>query len=183
MFPLSGGAGARFAAYVVATVATAAIAVLALGTWFAPSFLVAKALRPGDPPDVRVLRACVIAFVLQPVVHALILWIGGRNLSPDSYRLASFLSQGALLCAVAPLRLGVPTGVTAKGWGKERTALVFGFLIFVTAILLPRLVWQDLNPDGTELLTMGRSLASHAFARLPTGEIPGISLGMVTIAY
>jgi hypothetical protein len=83
-------------------------------------------------PEVRALRATVVAFFLQPAIHAAILIFGGRDVSPDRYRLAVLASQGVLvfLAALAP-----PTRADQAGDWQDR----FGALCGVSVLLA--LLW------------------------------------------
>ena len=78
---------------------------------------------------------------------------------------------------------GRPAGVAGAPGDWRRLGWILALPALITVALLPVLVWQDLNPDGLEALTTGRSLNELILPRLPTGELAGLGLGMVTIAF
>lgn len=179
VYPPGGGA-AGMARYVIAAMVTWGLAVLTAIAWAWPSWVIAARMRPSDTTEVRALRATVIAFLLQPVLHAVIIAVAGRELPADRYRLVTLVAQIMLLAGAAIL---APRRTDrAAGWDSRLAA--FATVLFLASLaLVSRIAWADLNPDGTELLTMGSSHAAFIVPRLPTGEIPGINLGMLPIAY
>ena len=187
LYPLTGGRTTRAAAFLSAALCTWVLSIVTLAVWFAPSWVVARVVAPADALSVRALRCFVIAFVLQPLAHGTMLLAVGVDLPPPAYRLATLTTQLLLIVMAGAWMLRARTGARETGIRLPRDTIRWAVLgaaiLIVTVLLLPRLAWQDLNPDGGELLTMGRSLGSHIVARLPTGEIPGVNLGMVTIAY
>ena len=178
-YPLDGGLRG-VAQYIVAALAAWLLAVLSTFAWAYPSWVIAGWIRGATTVEVRVLRSMVIAFLLQPAVHALIIVVAGRDLPPDRYRVATLVAQGVLL-AIGLAMPTVPPG-HRMGW-SDRWRVMAGVSFLVTLALIARIAWADLNPDGTELLTMGRTLPAFVLPRLPTGEIPGVNLGMLPIAY
>jgi hypothetical protein len=153
---------------------------IAAFAWGWPSWVMASRMQPSDGTEVRALRATVIAFFLQPAIHSVIIVIGGRDLAPDRYRLATLGAQAVLLAGAA---LATPGRSRAPVAWRGRFAAMAAITFLATLALVSRIAWADLNPDGTELLTMGRSLSAFIVPRLPTGEIPGINLGMLPVAY
>jgi hypothetical protein len=180
-YPASGDPGTAAFRYLVAIAATWLLAVVTGIAWMWPSWIVAARLRPTDVPEVRTLRAIVIAFLLQPAIHAAIIAVGGRDMSPERYRLAVLASQGVLIfiAAVMPPSDESPR---ASEW-RDRFIVLCGVTALLALLLVSRIAWADLNPDGTELLTMGRSMIAFVVPRLPTGEIPGVNLGMLPVPY
>ena len=174
--PSSGPAGGviQYAGAVLVTWLLGAITAIA---WLWPSWVVAARLRPADSPEVHVLRATVVAFFLQPLIHAAILLIGGRDMPAERYHMEVLATQGVLLLGAALL----PAADRAE-W-RDRFVVVCGVSVMLALVLVSRIAWADLNPDGTELLTMGRSLVAFVVPRLPTGEIPGVNLGMLPVPY
>jgi hypothetical protein len=73
--------------------------------------------------------------------------------------------------------------VTRPGEAIRRLGWAALALVVATIVLLPVVCWQDLNPDGLELLTFGRSLDAQLIPRLPNGALSGLGLGMVAAAY
>lgn len=84
----------------------------------------------------------------------------------------------------------------AAAWSRRRGGTLFDAAIAgrrvawlallpagAVAVLVPVVFWQDLNPDGLELLTMARSLDHHLIPRVPSGNLSGLGLGMVAAAY
>lgn len=78
---------------------------------------------------------------------------------------------------------GRAAGLAGAADDRRRLAWLFTMPAAITVLLLPVLVWQDLNPDGLEALTTGRSLGELILPRMPTGRLAGLGLGMVTMAF
>ena len=180
-YPMSGGAASKAFQSLVAAVVAWLLFVATLLAWGWPSWAIATRLRPDDALEVRTLRACVISFFLQPAIHTAIIGVGGRLLSANAYHAAVLAAQGVLLLAAAVASTRHSTEQRREFF--PRLLVLSGVTLLATLALIGRIAWADLNPDGTELLTMGRMLGAFAVPRLPTGEIPGINLGMLPIAY
>lgn len=182
-YPLRGGLVARVSTIVFAVGAMTVAAWCSLGLWFAPAWLLARWLAPDEGPAPRTLRAFVLAFALQPLLHGAHALVLGPFVDAGRVAAIAQFTQGALIVAALYASRHIASSVRAAHDQTGRLSAVVGFTAALIGILLPRLFWQDLNPDGGELLTMGRTLRDHLVARLPTGEIPGVNLGMLTIAY
>lgn len=179
LYPLQGGAAAIGAQYVAASLVTVLLAAGTLGPWLYPSWMIAARFRPDDSIEVRAVRATVVAFFLQPAVHTVIIGVTGRASDPVAYRTWTLATQLALVIAAMFL---APREAARRDWAGRATAVVVVGTMVALA-LVGRVAWADLNPDGTELLTLGRTLSSFVLPRLPTGEIPGVNLGMLTSGY
>lgn len=177
-YPLSAGAAGSLQ-YVGFSFVMLLLAVLFAVVWVWPSWVIAARLRPDDRVEVRALRATVISFILQPTLHATIIGVFGRDMPPDRYRLVALVTHGVLLLAAT---LSYPPTAGRPDW-RPRLAALVGIMVAVSLALVSRVAWADFNPDGTELFTMGRSLSAFAIPRVPTGEIPGVNLGMLPIAF
>lgn len=101
--------------------------------------------------------------------------------------------HAGLLCVMNLVAWGLLVARTGGG-GPEQVGAALpndgrrwiwaAFIAVATAVLLlPALFWQDLNPDGLEALTGGRSLEWFILPRFPDGETPGLNLGMITSSY
>jgi len=90
-----------------------------------------------------------------------------------------------LALAYAVWAYGALYGGGVADFPVERQRITaFGVLVLsVLLVSIPVLFWQDINPDGLEGLSTGRSLSYHVLPRLPNGNMPGLDLGMVTMAY
>lgn len=183
LYPYPASTSGSAAVYVTAVLGVTGSSILLFGAWLAPAWAIAWRMAPRDSAGVRSLRTLVLAFVLQPAAHALLLIVGMRDAAPDRYRPAAIFVQLAV-CVVAFLAKPRQQQHAEVYPPQPRRWLVFGLgYLLLCAVLLPRLVWQDFNPDGLEVLTVGRSVSHFVLARLPTGELPGVSLGMATVAY
>lgn len=180
-YPMGGDPGTATFRYVIGIGATWLLAVVTGIAWMWPSWILAARLRPADLPEVRALCAIVVSFLLQPAIHAAIIYFGGRDMPADRYRLAVLATQGVLVF-IAAVMAPSDESPRASEW-RGRFVVLCGITAVLALLLVSRIAWADLNPDGTELLTMGRSLVAFAVPRLPTGEIPGINLGMLPVPY
>lgn len=72
--------------------------------------------------------------------------------------------------------LDLPDAKRCIGWLVALSGLA-------AALTVPIVFWQDLNPDGGEMLNMARSLDWYLVPREPTGRLSGLGLGMVAEAY
>ena len=180
-YPPNDGLAGGVLLYALATLLACLLVVVTSTAWIWPSWVIASWMRPDDTREARALRAIVLTFFLRPAVHAAIIGIAGRDVAPDRYRLVVLATEAAMLLAAA---LATPPRAkdTPFEWQHRFVALA-GAATVATLMLLGRIAWADLNPDGTELLTMGQSLAAFVVPRLPTGEVPGVNLGMITVAY
>ncbi len=171
------------AVYVAAVIGLSGSTVLLFGAWLAPSWAIASRLGPEDSLGVRALRTVVVAFVLQPAAHALFLASGLSDADPATYRLAAIFLQLAVFLIAVLVRPRAQLDAPQLTTSRPRWIVFASAYLLFCGLLLPRLAWEDFNPDGLELLTAGRSLSHFVLARLPTGELPGVSLGMATVAY
>jgi len=181
-YPLGDGTIANALAYGLFSGLMSLIAVVTLGAWIAPGWLLARIGWPGDSPAPRALRAAVIALPIQALVLAVIVVLTGGRADPEAFRRYLLAVQGVLLvaCALAP-----PPAVGAAGpvWPRARVALLTALVVGLVFLLLPAIAWTDYNPDGIETLALGRSLDSRLVPRLPSGGLPPTDLVMFTAAY
>ena len=181
-FPLDGGGGVNAIEYVRLAGLLCLTGAVALGAWITPGWTLARIGWPGDLPAARVLRAVVIAFPIQAMLLATIVLLFGDDLTPEAFRWYLLAGQAVLLIGAA-LAPGSMTAPLATRWPRERVLLLAAFAFGLTLLLLPAIAWTDYNPDGIEILSLGRSLASRLVPTLPTGGFPGTDLVMFGAAY
>ena len=130
--------------------------------------------------------------VIKGTIAALLLHAGSFSLLKLFVAQPSRLAFTVLLCGAglgAWLLLawrqarGRAPGVAGAPDDWRRLMWILAMPAAITVALLPVLFWQDLNPDGLEALTTGRSLGELILPRLPTGRLAGLGLGMVTMAF
>lgn len=182
-YPLDGGPAINAIEYVLLAALMSVIGAVTLGAWILPGWTASRIACPGDSPAVRALRAIVIAFVIQPLVIAAVVTLAG-DMQPEAFRRNLLIGQGALLIGSALL----PVTPSARqepglGWSRDRSLLLAAYVFGIILLTLPGIAWSDYNPDGIELLTLGRSLASYAVPRLWHGNLPPTDLGMITAAF
>jgi len=147
----------------------------------APGTLAVLAFGHRGRLSTLILKAFVVSFA------AFVVGFGALHLVFPVPSTAAFSATMllVLVLAFAAWATRAVRGDVAAGFPFERGRLValasLTFAVLVTSI--PVLFWQDINPDGLEGLSTGRSLAYHILPRLPNGLMPGLDLGMVTMAY
>ncbi len=160
-----------------------AVLVAAIVLLLAPGFALALAFcRPRDTVDV-VLMTYLVSAVLHLLTFSAIKFIVTE---PPGVTFRNIIIATNLLAWLALyLRVRAGKAVFPFRTPKDirRSVLLAGTLLVTLYLLYPFIFWQDFNPDGLEILTMGRSLALHILPRLPTGEVPGLGVGMITAAY
>lgn len=147
-----------------------------------PGLVLARGMHPTLPWRGVLLHGTYSAFILQFLTHAAVLLALGPEGDPDSYR---WMHRGVALSLAAACAILLGPRRPGKWWdgAPGATGLFLLAVAVPTVLLFPRLVWQDFNPDGIELFTMAQSLSGHLLPRIPTGEVPGINLGMLLVAH
>ncbi|HXI20704.1 MAG TPA: hypothetical protein VNH46_06445, partial [Gemmatimonadales bacterium] len=129
------------------------------------------------------LKGALVALVVDAAGFGLVKLVLGPEPSPAAFRgMAALLPVLGWVALLLQCRRAGPAGPEALRFLPGlalRVALVAGLAVL---LLFPVLFWQDLNPDGLELFTAGRSLAQFLLPHLPTGRLPGLGLGMLTSA-
>lgn len=182
-YPLDGGMVIKAIEYTFLAGLMLVVAAVALGAWILPAWTASRIAWPGDAPTVRALRAFLIAFLIQPLVIAAVGALVG-DMTPGGFRRNLLIAQGVLMVGSALLPFPLSgQAVHGSRWSREHSFLVAAFTFGIILLTLPYLAWTDYNPDGIEILTLGRSLASHTVPRLWHGNFPPTDLGMFTAAY
>lgn len=163
-------------------VLTPVLLLAALVVLVAPGvFLVLAGGRTRDPAPLF-LKGTLVAFVLNIVAFGVLKLLPGPP-GAGVHTGLLFVMNIAAWAALAA-RDGDPAGNDAAAPSGARRWTWAALIPVLTAVLLlPVLFWQDLNPDGLEALTGGRSLAWFVLPRFPDGETPGLNLGMITSSY
>src|SRR5688572_3046694 len=182
-YPLGRGRVPAAIEYVGLAGLLSVVAAVAIASWIAPGWAVARILSPSDSPAVRALRAGVIAFLIQALLLAVVVALGGTELEPEAFRRYVLLGQVALLVGASLVPVPSSPDSRASHWTRDRTLLLAAFAIGMIALLLPFIAWADLVPDGIEILTLGRSLTANLVPRYWTGQLPGPHLMMLTASY
>lgn len=181
-YPLDGGPALHAIGYVLLAVLMSVIGAVTLGAWVLPGWTASRVVCPGDSPAVRALRAVVIAFLIQPLVIATVVTLAG-SMQPEAFRRNLLIGQGALLIGAALLPEPRSARQGTESWSRDRSLLLAAYVFGIILLTLPNIAWSDYNPDGIEILTLGRSLASYAVPRLWNGNLPPTDLGMFTAAF
>ncbi len=181
-FTLSGGS--PWSAGVLLSMALVSVGLLLTSVTFLwPGLIIARCRKPDASWRVALVEGLGLAFAIQFVLHALVIGLLGQSSSADHYRWLHRI-LAVVIAAVAgmayPRRDGQPR--ISQGWAPALASALVA-VGALTAILFARIVWQDFNPDGIELYTMAESLRTHVLPRIPTGEVPGINLGMLLVAH
>lgn len=166
-------------------VATPLVILAAVLVLAAPGAFLVLAFGRAATAGVLVIRSAATAWGAHVaaffVLHAITPGTPSRNSFFVTLVGAGVITWLALLArvrrgAASPLPMTEGADRALFGW---MTALP----VLLTVLLLPVLFWQDFNPDGLEMLTIGRSLDRWMIPRLPTGEATGLGLGMMTVAW
>jgi hypothetical protein len=149
----------------------------------APGFFVAVALgKPRDTIEL-VLMTILLSVVLHFFTFSVIKLVTAQ---PDqsTYR-GAIIGTSLVAWAILTARVLGGSVLLPIATPEDRRRLVWlGAVSLITLYLLfPFIFWQDFNPDGLEILTMGRSLDLHLIPRLPTGAPPGLGVGMIAATY
>ena len=181
-FPLGGGLVVRALQYAGLACVVTLLAVVAIGAWIAPAWILARLMSPGASPTGHAIRAIVLAFMIQPLVHTTGVLLGGAAMNQEEYRLLLLILQAILVVGVALLPSPPqqePTAARAQQPWLHLGTFVFGLVL----LLLPAIAWVDFDSDGLELLALGRSISSQFLPTLWTGKFPPTDIGMITASY
>ncbi len=155
----------------------------AIVLFMAPGFSLALAF--GKPRNT--VEAVLMSFLVSVALHILassMVKLAYDGIGDSPFRDAII---GTTLVAWAILAARVVSGTVILPFfiGKDyrRLAWLVGASLLTLYLLYPFIFWQDFNPDGLELLTMGRSLDLFLLPRLPTGAPPGLGVGMIAATY
>lgn len=155
----------------------------ALVVFVAPGLLLVRAFSRTRSVAPLVLKGTLVAFGLNIAAFGMLKRVVA---APGAGAHAGLLlALNVAAWAVLALRVrgaGFSAAESAAGPAR-RWAWAALIPVLTTVLLLPALFWQDLNPDGLEALTAGRSLAWFILPRFPDGETPGLNLGMLTSSY
>lgn len=144
--------------------------------FLAPGLLLVLTSRATTTLDIAVVRGFLLSTVCVPAVSVMT-----AHMAPGS----SGSTPGVLLLTAAAFAWWAAHGARLPdepGRGR-RLAWLAALTIVAAAASIPIVFWQDLNPDGGEMLNMARSLDWFVVPRTPAGELSGLGLGMVTQAY
>jgi hypothetical protein len=148
-----------------------------------PGAMLVRRLAPPATLAELALLSFVTSFVLHSASFSLVKLLSAGPVSPDQFRLALVADLGLGMLA---WRRGAPWlsgDIDEAALMRRRLTWAVVLGCATVTLLLPMMFWQDFNPDGLEAFTTARSLHSHLLPRLPTGEAPGLGLGMVASAY
>ena len=129
------------------------------------------------------LKGVLVAFVLNIVAFGLLKLLPGPPGAAVHTGLLFVLNIAAWGALWLRHGRGTETANPPAPGAAWRWAWAALIPVLAAVLLLPVLFWQDLNPDGLEALTGGRSLAWFVLPRFPDGETPGLNLGMITSSY
>ncbi|MGD8278648.1 MAG: hypothetical protein PVH00_11505, partial [Gemmatimonadota bacterium] len=164
-------------------VATPLLLLAALVVFIAPGLLLVRTFGRTRQVAPLFLKGTLVAFLVNiAVLGALKLIRPAPGAGVHAAALFGLNIVAWALLAVRSLRGAAGDEREAAG-ATRRWAWLIAIPVIAAILLLPVLFWQDLNPDGLEALTGGRSLAWFALPRFPDGETPGLNLGMITSSY
>jgi hypothetical protein len=151
--------------------------------FWAPGIAAVLRLARADAFGPALLKAFAIAFLVHVGAASLLKVASPGGAAPGAFRWLILVTAAiaALVCLVGGRK--EPLLETSAPRADARLLWMLFAVFAGTILLLPILFWQDMNPDGLEAFTTGRSLRSHLLPRLPTGEQPGLNLGMISMAY
>jgi len=154
--------------------------------WMAPGLCLTLAFGAVRRAAEWLLLSFLAAYAAQVGTGIAVKLVFGLPLD-DGVFVASALGVAALSLAVAwwrgtsrhaPIPWPLP-----PGQGRRLAALVAP-LYPATVLLVPVLLWQDLNGDGFEALYIGESLHRHLLPRWPTESgLVGVGVGMFSQAF
>ena len=162
---------------------TPAVILAAIVLLLAPGFLLVLAF--GKPRDT--IEVVLMSFLVSVALHTLTFSSIKLALAAPGDSIFRDAIIGTSLVAWVILAIRVLGGTVILPFStrrdRRRLAWLGGAILITLYLLYPFIFWQDFNPDGLEILTMGRSLDLHLVPRLPTGAPPGLGVSMIAATY
>jgi hypothetical protein len=143
--------------------------------FLAPGTLIVSAVAPGIDVTEAVLKGFLVSLIIVAILSLAVARIFTNSAWP--------LSIALLVVTAFAWRGGPSRSTLTSAGGGHRLMWVAAFPAIAVVVFLPVIFWQDLNPDGGEMLSMARSLDHYLIPRVPSGELSGLGLGMVAAAY